>query len=216
MILTRRELVVTGAIATAIGASSSRAVAAILKTTASQEMGPFYPVVKPIDQDADLTLVRGRSGRAAGQPIEVMGRVLDISGRPIPHAQLEIWQANAAGRYSHPADTNTAPIDPNFQGFAALSTDAEGQYRFRTVKPGAYPTGPGTRRTPHIHFEITTGEQKRVTQMYFPGEALNENDEILSILMRSGAERTVLATAVRAAPGDAKALGFVWDIVMAG
>jgi protocatechuate 3,4-dioxygenase beta subunit len=216
MILTRRELVMSGAVATFVGVTSSKALAAVLDTTASQEMGPFYPVVKPIDRDADLTLVRGRSSRAAGQPIEIVGRVLDTSGRPIPHARLEIWQANAAGRYSHPADTNTAPLDPNFQGFAALSTDGEGRYRFRTVKPGAYPTGPGVFRTPHIHFEITTREQKRVTQMYFPGEALNEKDEIYTVLKRAGVERTVLSKKIAALPQDPTALAYGWDIVMAG
>ena len=216
MILTRRELVLSGAVVTLVGAGSSRAVAAVLETTASQEMGPFYPVAKPIDRDADLTRVRGRSAEAAGQPIEVLGRVLDTSGRPIPHAQLEIWQANAAGRYSHPADTNAAPLDPNFQGFAAITSDAEGRYRFRSVKPGAYPTAPGVFRTPHIHFEITTSEQRRVTQMYFPHEALNEKDEIFSILMRAGVERTVLSQAVTALPEDPNALAYAWDIVMAG
>jgi protocatechuate 3,4-dioxygenase, beta subunit len=216
MTFTRREMVTSGAVATLVGATSSRALAALLDTTASQEMGPFYPVVKPIDQDADLTMIRGQRARAAGQPIEVLGRVLDTNGRPISHARLEIWQANAVGRYRHPADSNSAPIDPNFQGYAALLTDAQGRYRFRTVKPGAYPTAPGVFRTPHIHFDITTSEQKRVTQMYFPGEQLNDKDEILSVLRRAGVERTVLSKQVAALPEDPGARAYRWDIVMAG
>jgi protocatechuate 3,4-dioxygenase beta subunit len=216
MAVSRREVVTSAALTTLIGASSTRALAALLDTTASQEMGPFYPVAKPIDRDADLTVIRGQSGQAAGHAIEVLGRVLDTKGRPIPRARLEIWQANAAGRYRHPADTNPAPIDPNFQGYASLITDARGRYRFRSVKPGAYPTALGMFRTPHIHFEITTGEQKRVTQMYFPEEPLNEKDEIFSVLMRARVERTVLSKSVAALPEDPHALAYAWDIVMAG
>jgi protocatechuate 3,4-dioxygenase beta subunit len=216
MIVTRRELVFSSAIATLVGVSSSGGVAALLNTTASQEMGPFYPVIKPIDRDSDLTIIRGRRARAAGQSIEVLGRVLDVSGRPIQQARIEIWQANAAGRYRHPADTNPAPLDPNFEGYAALTTDAQGQYRFRTVKPGAYPTGPRTFRTPHIHFDVTTSQQRRVTQMYFPGEQLNETDEIFSVLAKAGVQQTVLSKRVAALPEDPSALTYAWDIVMAG
>lgn len=216
MTLTRRELAMHGAVAALVGLTSTRSLATLLNTTASQEMGPFYPVVKPIDRDSDLTLIHGRSARAAGQTIEVFGRVLDIHGRPIPHAKMEIWQANAAGRYAHPADTNPAPTDPNFQGFASLVTNADGHYRFRSVKPGAYPTAPGVFRTPHIHFDITTHQQKRVTQMYFPGEELNEKDEIFSVLMQAGVERTVLSKSVSSLPDDPSALAYAWDIVMAG
>ena len=84
-----------------------------------------------------------------------MGRVLNIKGEPVRGAKLEVWQANAHGRYTHPADMNTAPLDANFEGFALLKTDAEGRYKFKTIKPGAYPTGSNTMRPPHIHFRLS-------------------------------------------------------------
>ncbi len=103
-------------------ASGARAFQA--KTlTAESPMGPFAPVALPADHDADLTWVRGRPARAAGQVIEISGRVYDLKGNPIPNATIELWQANAAGRYVHPSDISTAPLDPNFHGIASLKAD---------------------------------------------------------------------------------------------
>jgi len=150
-----------------------------LKRTPDQILGPFYPVAKTPDLAGDLTQVSGRSGRAEGQVLNVIGRVLNIKGEPVRGAKLEVWQANTHGRYTHPADTNTAPLDPNFEGFAVLKTDAEGRYRFKTIKPGAYPTGPNSMRPPHIHFRLSGHDDELVTQMYFEGEALNEQDRFL-------------------------------------
>jgi len=82
------------------------------RRTPDQIMGPFYPVVKPLDQDADLTTIAGKPGRAEGQVLHVMGRVVTVAGHPVPGARLEIWQANTYGRYTHPSDTNPAPLDP--------------------------------------------------------------------------------------------------------
>src|SRR5258708_32638846 len=93
-------------------------------------------------QPADLTRVSGRSGRAEGQMLNVMGRVLNLTGEPVRNAKVEVWQANAHGRYTHPSDPNPAPLDPNFEGAAVLTTDSEGRYRFKTIKPAAYPAGP--------------------------------------------------------------------------
>src|SRR3989304_223777 len=104
-------------------------------TTPEQAQGPFYPVTKPLDRDADLTVVNGKPGKAQGQVIQVMGRVFNAKGAPVRGAQVEIWQANTFGRYTHPQDSNPAPLDPNFQGYGAQATDASGQYQFRTVKP---------------------------------------------------------------------------------
>lgn len=150
-----------------------------LRRTPDQILGPFYPVAKTPDPTDDLTRLPGRTGRAAGQVLNVMGRVLNLKGEPVCGAKLELWQANAHGRYTHPADRHPAPLDPNFDGFAVLKTDAEGRYRFTTIKPGAYRAGPNTIRAPHIHFRLSGHYDEIVTQMYFEGEELNEQDRFL-------------------------------------
>ena len=147
--------------------------------TPEQIMGPFYPIVKPLDDDADLTVIKGKSGRAQGKVIHLMGRVLNSNGEPVRGAKLELWQANMFGRYAHPTDVNPALLDPNFQGFSVQTTDSEGRFRFKTIKPGAYPINPinpNNMRPPHIHFDIRGKSDRLVTQMYFPGEPLNEED----------------------------------------
>jgi protocatechuate 3,4-dioxygenase beta subunit len=149
-----------------------------LRRTPDQILGPFYPVGKTPDTAGDLTHLPGKPGRAAGQVINLMGRVLTLKGEAVRDANLEIWQANAAGRYTHSADTNPAPLDPNFEGFAILKTDAEGRYKLKTVKPGAYPAGT-IMRPPHIHVRVSGREDELVTQLYFEGEALNEQDRFL-------------------------------------
>ena len=126
--------------------------------TPEQIMGPFYPVIRPLDRDSDLTRIVGKRGHAQGQVIHLTGRVLNSRGEPVRGARLEIWQANAKGRYDHPGDVNPAPLDPNFQGFGVQVTDAQGRYRFKTIKPAAYPINPANPsniRPPHIHFDVT-------------------------------------------------------------
>ncbi len=159
--------------------------------TPAQETGPFYPDTDQADKDADLTLIRGHTERASGEVMRVHGRVLDEDCRPIAGAVVEVWQANAKGRYSHERDQNPTPVDPHFQGRAELVTDADGQYAFTTVKPGPYPTqfaagkpAEGTAwRTPHIHFRLARrGYHELVTQMFFPGEALNATDLLVRAL----------------------------------
>ena len=141
MFISRRHLITTGTGAVLAGISG---IARAITPTSAQELGPYYPVHHLGDVDSDLTRVRGRSGVAKGTPINVIGRVLTEQGEPVRRARLDIWQANAAGRYAHPGDAaNPAPLDPNFQGFAILQTDRDGHFRFRTVKPGAYPIGGG-------------------------------------------------------------------------
>jgi protocatechuate 3,4-dioxygenase beta subunit len=172
-------------IATVFGAMSAlspvkRALAqSPVRRTPDQILGPFYPVGKMPDAAGDLTHLPGKPGRAAGQVINLMGRVLTIKGEPVHDAKLEIWQANAAGRYTHSADANPAPLDPNFEGFAVLKTDAEGRYKLKTVMPGAYPAGPTLVRPPHIHIQLTGQVDKLTTQLYFEGEALNDKDPFL-------------------------------------
>jgi protocatechuate 3,4-dioxygenase beta subunit len=147
--------------------------------TPEQIMGPFYPIIRPLDHDMDLTVIKGKRGHAQGKLIHLTGRVLNSQGKPVGGAKVEIWQANTHGRYDHPTDTNPAPLDPNFQGYGVLVTDAEGRYRFKTIKPGAYPINPANPsnvRPPHIHFDVIGAKDRLVTQMYFPDEPLNEKD----------------------------------------
>jgi protocatechuate 3,4-dioxygenase beta subunit len=127
---------------------------------------------------------------------------------------IEIWQANAEGRYSHPADPNTAPIDPNFQGYGVITTDAEGRYRFKTVKPGAYPATADWTRPPHIHLDVSGKTDRLVTQMFFPEEPLNQKDRIL---LRLGADKeSAIAKALSPTKEiEAGAMLLAWDIVLA-
>jgi len=164
-------------VAAAICGAAAAVSAADLQPTPMQTPGPFYPVAKPADKNADLTTVSGRQGHAEGKIVYLRGRVLDGKGKPVEGARVEIWQANSHGRYGHPSETNPAPLDPNFQGYASIPTDPQGKFGFKTVKPGAYAAGE-MKRTPHIHFMVTGKHDFLVTQMYFPGEALNDADPI--------------------------------------
>ena len=142
----------------------------------------------------------------------VSGRVINVRGKPVADAELEIWQANAAGRYTHPSDQNPAPIDPNFEGYAKIRTGPDGSYRFKTVKPGAYPATPTSTRPPHIYFDVKGRVNRLVTQMYFEGEALNDKDAILQ-----GASRKEGLIARYGAPSgqqEPTALVVVWNIVL--
>lgn len=150
----------------------------LLPRTSDQILGPFYPLGEPA-KGGDLTRVPGRPGRAQGQIIRLAGRVLDRSGRPVVGGKLQIWQANTFGRYSHPNDDNPAQLDPSFEGFAVVETDADGRYDLRTIKPGAYPTGPSTIRPSHIHFEVFGKRERLVTQMYFAGDPHHDKDRWL-------------------------------------
>src|SRR3989442_12058861 len=121
-------------------ASPARSVfAQALNRTPGEILGPFYSVLRSVEKTADLTTVPGKPGRAAGQVIYVMGRVLNVQGQPVKGARVELRQANAHGRYTHPSDTNPAPLDPNFEGFARPTPAAQGPSRFKTSKPGACP-----------------------------------------------------------------------------
>ncbi len=206
--LTRRQMVVGGAALTSLAASARSQT---LAATSSQDLGPFYPIIRPADHDTDLTRIKGRSGTAAGQPINVLGRIVDARGNPIRGARVELWQCNAAGRYNHPGDrANPAALDPNFQGFARLATDADGEFKFRSIKPKDYDTPIG-RRTPHIHFSIDGHRERLVTQMYFPGEPLNDSD----FLLRNASPReSVIAEAIDRLSSDPQALAYRWTVVL--
>jgi protocatechuate 3,4-dioxygenase beta subunit len=203
--LSRRRF--AGAALTAAGliASGGIARAAAPAQTADGPMGPFYPVMRPGDDDFDMTMIKGNAGRALGRVIEVTGRVLDRLGNPVRGAELELWQCNAAGRYAHPGDIATAPLDPNFQGFAKLITGPSGEWRVITIKPSGYDSPIG-HRTPHIHFDVLGRQQRLITQMYFSEDhATNSKDQLYNALGED-------AFTAMAAQQDADR--YRWDIVL--
>jgi len=175
--LSRREILrMSATLSVASVASAGFAIAQTTgQRTPEQILGPFYPL-KTLGQNTDLTKVPGRPGRAEGLVLNVMGRVLNLAGEPVRNAQVEIWQANGHGRYTHPSDHNAAPLDPNFEGSAILTTDHDGRYRFKTIKPAAYPAGPNRMRPAHIHFQVSGRQDRLVTQMYFEGDPYLEAD----------------------------------------
>ena len=190
--LSRREILKMSAIlgVASVAANKFAMAQAAGQRTPEQILGPFYPL-KSLGRNADLTRVPGRPGRAEGQVLDVMGRVLNLKSEPVRNATVEIWQANAHGRYSHPSDHNPAPLDPNFEGSTILTTDDEGRYRFKTIKPAAYPAGPNRMRPAHIHFQVSGRQDRLVTQMYFEGDPYNETDRFLQTALE---QRDLLIT----------------------
>jgi protocatechuate 3,4-dioxygenase beta subunit len=162
--------------------------------TAWQTLGPFFDR-KLIYHGHDLTRVG--PGRPQGEIIQLAGRVMQDGGAPVGGALIEIWQANAAGRYAHPADRSERPLDPDFRGFGRTLTDALGRYRFVTIKPGAVPFEANRWQAPHILVSIfAAGLLRRlVTRLYFPDEAANQSDPILAAIDDPGARATLIAEA---------------------
>jgi len=183
--------------------------------TPKQTEGPFYPLQDQTDKDANLVQIIGQQGEAAGDRIEVRGRVLDERGSPVPGVLVEIWHANKWGRYDHQRDRNSAPLDPNFQGWGQRLSGEDGGYSFQTIFPGIYPAAPDWKRPPHIHFKLTQrGFHRLTTQMYFPGQELNARDLLLQRL--PPAEQTLLiakAEDVQQLNGQAVAR-YIFDIVL--
>jgi len=179
-----------------------------LPRTPPQILGPFYPFMLTPTEGGDLT----NGGHAKGTVLYLSGRVLTEKGEPVVGAKVEIWQANAAGRYPHPNDDNfDAPLDEKFQGFAVTTTDGQGRYDFKTVKPAAYPAAPGRWRPAHIHFQVTAKYEQLVTQMYFKGDQYNESDSWLN----SSSRKELLITDPTAAPGkEPGAQAITFDIVL--
>ncbi len=180
--------------------------------------GPLLLAERVTKEDADLTL--GPGGEPLGERIIVTGRVLDSDGRPVPDTLVEIWQANAAGRYAHVVDDHPAPLDPNFTGGGRCVTDSRGQYQFRTIKPGPYPwrNHYNAWRPAHIHFSVfgRAFTQRLVTQMYFPADPLFPLDPIFnSIPDEKARERLISAFDIELTEPD-WALGYRWDIVLRG
>jgi len=180
------------------------------RPTSEDALGPFYPEGHAPDSDADLTSAPGRSGKAMGTLLYLSGRVLDRRGMPLAGVQMDIWQANAVGRYAHSGDDSSAPLDPAFLGFARLKTDAEGRYALKTIKPGEY-----GRRTPHIHFEVRGAASRLVTQMYFEGERRNESDGLLNAGSAAGRATKMARWIEPSGHHEKDALVAHWDVVLA-
>jgi len=179
--------------------------------------GPVFGegIVGPLDHD----LTRRHPQEPMGQRIVVEGRLLDRSSRPVAHQLIELWQANACGRYHHAVDRHPAPLDPNFTGYGRCLTDDEGRYRFVTIRPGAYPWGnhPNAWRPAHIHFSVfgRAFTERLVTQMYFPADPLFDHDPIYqSVSPKARPAMVAELDLTRTVPGWA--LGYHFDIVLDG
>jgi protocatechuate 3,4-dioxygenase, beta subunit len=210
--ITRRQ-VLTSTFGAAALAAGGPLMAGMPGVTPAQTEGPFFPTRDQADKDIDLTHIEGHSERALGDVIEVSGTVLDEEGKVVGDALVDVWQANVHGRYDHEADPNPAPLDPNFQGWARFTTDAEGRYRFTTIRPGAYSVSGEWTRPPHIHFKVARrGYHELTTQMYFAGHELNEVDRLL--LELPAAERDRLMVEFGSASAEATPPHGRFDIVL--
>jgi protocatechuate 3,4-dioxygenase beta subunit len=190
----------------------------LIPQTLTELTGPVYghDAVQPGEGD----LTRQHEGEPLGERIIVAGRVLDEDGRPVPNTLVEIWQANAAGRYIHSRDQHPAPIDPNFTGAGRVVTDTEGRYRFTSVRPGAYPwrNHPNAWRPAHIHFSLFGPSflTRLVTQMYFPGDPLFPFDPIFNSVPDERARKRLIARFDMDTTEPEWALGYVFDFVLRG
>jgi protocatechuate 3,4-dioxygenase beta subunit len=190
----------------------------VLPQTLSELTGPLFghDEVKP--GDADLT--KQHKGDPIGERIIVSGRVLDENGRPVPHTLVEVWQANAAGRYPHRVDTHNAPMDPNFSGAGRALTDGEGRYRFVTIRPGEYPwrNHYNAWRPAHIHFSLfgPAFATRIVTQMYFPGDPLLDYDPMYLCVPDEKARKRLISVFDWETTVPEFALGYKFDIVLRG
>jgi protocatechuate 3,4-dioxygenase beta subunit len=191
---------------------------ALLPRALTELTGPLLGEERVVAQDADLTTQH--HGEPIGERIIVHGRLRDADGRPVRRSLIEIWQANAAGRYAHEADRHPAPLDPNFTGVGRCVTDADGAYRFTTIRPGAYPwrNHPNAWRPAHIHFSMfgVSFEQRLVTQMYFPGDPLFDQDPIFNSVPDARARARMIAAFDLSRTVPEIALAFRFDIVLAG
>ena len=186
--------------------------------TLSEITGPAFP--KEIASPNAFDLTRQHKGEPLGERIEVGGRVVDEDGRPVRHTLVEIWQANAAGRYLHKNDQHNAPLDPNFAGEGRTFTDDDGRYRFVTIRPGAYPwkNHYNAWRPQHIHFSLfgPAFATRLVTQMYFPGDPLLEFDPIFHSVADEAARRRLISSFDWLSTEPDLSLGFRFDIVLRG
>ncbi len=206
----------------AYGSTKARAPSlapVVVPHTLSELTGPRLGLDRHEAIDADLTRNAVRNGAPLGERIVVTGRVMDEGERPVPDALVEVWQCNAAGRYHHPGDQHDAPIDPNFSGAGSCVSDADGRYRFTTLKPAAYPWGnhPNAWRPAHIHFSLfgPATLTRLITQMYFPGDPLLPLDPIF-MSTPAGARDRLVAAYDHDVTMPGHALGYRFDIVLRG
>lgn len=190
----------------------------LLPHTLSEVTGPLFGDDAVAPHENDLT--RQHEGAPIGERIVVSGRVIDEDGCAVPHTLVEIWQANAAGRYKHKNDDHEAPLDPNFSGCGRSLTDAEGRYEFVTIKPGAYPWANhhNAWRPAHIHFSIFGPAllTRLVTQMYFPGDPLLPCDPIFNSISDASARNRLIASFDWERTLPDFALGYRFDIILRG
>jgi protocatechuate 3,4-dioxygenase, beta subunit len=190
----------------------------VLPHTLTELTGPVFGHDEVRPEDHDLT--RQHKGEPIGERIIVSGRVLDENARPVPHTLVEVWQANSAGRYPHRADQHDAPMDPNFTGAGRCLTDAEGHYRFVTIKPGEYPWGNhyNAWRPAHIHFSLfgPAFATRVVTQMYFPGDPLLPYDPMYNCIPDERARQRLISQLDWDTTLPSIALGYRFDIVLRG
>jgi protocatechuate 3,4-dioxygenase, beta subunit len=190
----------------------------VLPHTLSEISGPLFgpDILRPADND----LTKQHSGEPIGERIIVTGHVLDDDGRPVPNTLIEIWQANAAGRYRHAVDQHHAPLDPNFTGCGRTLTGSNGIYTFTTIKPGAYPwrNHPSAWRPAHIHFSIFGPSfcTRLVTQMYFPGDPLLARDPMYLSVPNQEARTRLVAKLDWETTIPEEALGYRFNIVLRG
>ena len=193
-------------------------ISIIQTITETSGPGPGWSDVS--DEDADLTTNAGTGSAAIGERMIVTGQIVDEEGSPLPGTLLEIWQANASGRYAHWRETAfPAPLDPNFIGVGQCTSDADGVYRFTTIRPGAYPWGnhPNAWRPAHIHFSVMGPSlgSRLITQMYFPGDPMLALDPIFNAVPEHSRNRLVAAYD-HDVTVENWALGYRWDIVLRG
>lgn len=190
----------------------------LLPASLSEVTGPVfgYDVLKANDND----LTKQHAGDPIGERIVVSGRVLDANGHPVTNTLVEVWQANAAGRYPHQRDIHNAPTDPNFTGAGRTQTDAEGRYRFVTIRPGEYPwrNHYNAWRPAHIHFSLfgPAFSTRLVTQMYFPGDPLLDYDPMVTSIPDERARRRLVSAFDWETTIPEQALGYKFDIVLRG
>jgi protocatechuate 3,4-dioxygenase, beta subunit len=191
-----------------------------IKQTLSEITGPLFREIKLEPGENDLTRNADTGKEAMGERIIVVGKVLDENGRAIPNMLIEIWQANAAGRYHHPVDQHNAPLDPNFIGAGRCITNAKGEYRYLTIKPGAYPwlNHRNAWRPAHIHLSIfgPSFATRLITQMFFPADPLIPLDPILNSIPSKHARERLIASYAHGVTEPEFALGYRFDIVLRG
>ncbi len=192
----------------------------LLPQSLSEMTGPVYGEDAIKELDNDLTRNAVVNGEPIGERIIVSGRVLDDAGHPVANALLEVWQANATGRYRHVNDQHDAPLDPNFAGLGRVLTNKQGEYRFTSIRPGAYPwrNHDNAWRPSHIHFSVFGSQfiSRIVTQMYFPGDPLMPLDPIFNGIPDKKGRQRLIASYAHDVTEPVWALGYRWDIVLCG